>query len=381
MSYLRYLKVCFGCLCFGVVLIAGTNFVVDPGSIYLNPLVTDYKIESYVDLIKSSRYGVLKESWNERQVKAQFAKTLDQADCVVIGSSHVRSISKVRDEAGHLARCAGLANLGVPGASFEDVLIYLYLVARHNPEGKQIFIGIDPWVFGFNKDARWKIHQTEYREALSYFGLQKEAAQGQNMAGFSFDRLSNLLNYEYFVVSIRELFDNGLVTTFRNRWEMLEGLGVDRFAAPQVDFDRGHTSKLFLSDGSFLYDQDYIAKSKFKSRKDGGFKLRGRGDIDPVAYKSMIKVAMALHDLGHQVSFLFTPYHHEVLEDPGSLSRAVMAQIASLIEKHRAQLPIKTYGSYNPEHLDCTRNEFYDYMHPKTPCVNRVFKQAGIPVI
>lgn len=381
MPYLRYLKVYLGVLLAGIVLVAGTNFVVDPGSIYFNPLVTNYKIGSYVELVKSSEFGVIKDAWNERQVKAQLAKTLEDIDCVVIGSSHVRSISKVRDKAGSLKSCEALANLGVPGASFEDVLIYSYLVARFNTTAKKIYIGIDPWVFGFNKDARWKIHEAEYRDALSYFGLAKASAGGDGLSGFSFDKLNNLLNYEYFLVSMKRLYEEGITETFRNRFEMLQSLDVERFAAPKVDFDRGHTSKLFLSDGSFLYDQEYIAKSQYRSRKDGRFKIRGKNDIDPRAYKSLVKVAVALHDLGHQVNFLFTPYHHEVIEDPRSLSRSVMSQIASLVEEHREKLPLNTYGSYNPEHMACSRAEFYDYMHPTTPCVNRAFELMNAPVM
>ena len=112
---------------FFMLTIAGVNFVVDPGEIYLKKILADIKAKEFSDKLFLSERGVIQSGWNERLVKTTLAKSAGNFDCIVMGSSHVMQISEVRNTGNIKDNCNTLLNLGVSGGSLEDLSVFSYL--------------------------------------------------------------------------------------------------------------------------------------------------------------------------------------------------------------------------------------------------------------
>lgn len=138
-----------------MAIVAGVNFVVDPGEIYLKKIIAGFKAKEFADKLFLSRNGIIQTGWNERLVKTTLAKSAVDFDCIVIGSSHILQMSSVRNTGRIRNSCKKLLNLGVSGGSLEDISVFSYLILENNRLPKTVFIAIDPWTLKFEMDSRY----------------------------------------------------------------------------------------------------------------------------------------------------------------------------------------------------------------------------------
>ena len=86
------------------------------------------------------------------------------------------------------------------------------------------------------------------------------------------------------------------------------------------------------------------------------------------------EIITTLQRQGFDVVLLFTPYLHDVWEKPaGELARNIMTYYMNTAGELARRLNIRVLGSFDPVEAGCARSEFFDFMHPKPICINKIF--------
>ena len=100
---------------------AGVNFIADPANIYREGRVTP---ASYIEALVQSKHGLYSKEgmFDERLLAKAAASRSVNADCIVIGSSHVMQISSERKSKALQGTCISLLNLGVSGGRLKITL-------------------------------------------------------------------------------------------------------------------------------------------------------------------------------------------------------------------------------------------------------------------
>ncbi len=373
MHFSRYNQITFLGVAAILLAVSLVNIIVDPGAVYLRGLLLEIRNGNYVEAMVTSKYGVVQEGWNERNVKLKLAEYASQHDCAIVGSSHVMSISKLRDNRGGLSICESVLNLGVSGGSIEDVVLMMFKLLKDGAP-RRLFIGVDPWMFGFDKDVQWKKYSDLYVEAGEYFDLDPRPINTED--SYRQVLLQNLINFDYFRESVKYLGRKGIQEIAA---EYQGSLVVDDFKMAEFDLSTGATKSVTLADGSHVYSSGYIQEALAKKHAliDNGYRIDSEKTIDYGAVEVFLKVLRRVLSNGQNVALFLTPYHPNVFDDKNSVSRVAMEDIAPLIGKISRELDIDVFGSYNPDVLGCTGDEFFDFMHPMTECVNGVFSHKN----
>ena len=377
MSPKKYIKfIITGNICL-ISIVALLNFFIDPGVIYFNNFLNTIGTENHVLAIKKSNFGMVADGWNERKTKIEFAKNLDLNECVVIGSSQVMSISKVRENTEIMPHCDRMTNLGVSGAAFEDLVIFSYLVSKANKKVDTVYIGIPPWLFRYNKDPRWTQNSDVFHEAVKFFDLN-DANTTENNSYIAMIA-KNLLNLQYLLSSIDILKVQGLEGVLKGYGDKIDNLNASKHLVPKFKFNEGYKKAVTLPDGSHSYSSERIRS--VRNFKDTGYKVLTENVVDMDTVDDFITIALALKNIGIDVAFIFTPYYHDVVENPEAATVKAMKQTINVNSKIFSKLGFPTYGSYNPSIVGCSRDQFFDFMHPKTACVNKIFDRKNAPLL
>lgn len=359
--YRHYLKYNFLILLVCLFFILVISFVIDPGKIYLRKMINDYNTEKYVSILKKSKYGLVQENWNERVVKITLAKEFTDSDCIIMGSSHVMQISAIRNTGNINKQCKSLINLGVSGGSLEDIFIFSNIVLNNKISPKQVFISIDPWTLKFNMDSRYLIHEENYINMLEELSIK-------NVKNISYESkiLTNLINKEYFFNSLRLLVESD-----KRIFDFSEIEKVNE----KFDFRYGYTKTVTLPDGSHIYNTSWIKKQSEDILKlpygGGDYKISG----EPYHDSAVIAFAKLLEFYNKKditISFLLTPYHPNVFKNGDTNIVQHMNKVNEKIVQLATQHDIKIYGSFYPNKLNCNENEFYDFMHATSECLNKI---------
>ncbi|MBU0633185.1 hypothetical protein KKA17_11130 [bacterium] len=341
-------------------IIATINFIVDPGEIYLNKILADSKTKTFAEKLFHSKNGIIQTGWNERLVKTTLVKDAKKFDCVVLGSSHIMGISLVNNTGNIALQCKSLLNLGVSGGSLEDIAIFSFIMLNDADLPKKVFIDIDPWTLKFNMDSRYGAYNYYY-EGMN--NLLQESSSNKKI--YILNVVKNLLNKEYFVSSLKTIFEKKENDIFNKR-----------ILYPKNDFnyENGYIEPVTLSDGSHVYASKWIAEQKTKIKRlplgGGDYKINGKSyEDDAVEYfKEIVKLYLA-NDI--EVNFIMTPYHPNVFQIK-SESVNHMRAVDKVVNDISKELKIKVYGSFFPEKLGCLNDEFYDIMHPTKQCLDRI---------
>ncbi|MCW7498816.1 acyltransferase family protein [Leptospira soteropolitanensis] len=258
-------------------------------------------------------------------------------DIVVIGSSRIMQIRSPDQRK--------LLNLGISGSSFRDIIGMTYLVDK-KLKPSIIFIGVDPWLFSAldNIDARYKSLEKAYFSSLG----QVQADKNSNASEFK-----NL---------IQKFYD---ITTFSMQ-------------IPSNDLPEIKPKK--RSDGSHVYDTLYISKSQ--DEIEAGFEgLLKYNDVQNYSKKSHFKKVKSLEyefikfieaqSLKRNVVLVLSPYHPKLFERMKK-ELSVIIEIEKIFRKVAKERNIQITGSYDPFVAGCNIEEFFDGMHPKDSCMNKI---------
>ncbi|OHD96939.1 MAG: hypothetical protein A3E21_04835 [Sulfurimonas sp. RIFCSPHIGHO2_12_FULL_36_9] len=342
----------------GVGFAGAVNFVVDPGYIYLKKNFNN-NVDEYAKKLFTSEKGLIATGWNERVVKSAMAKYAGNFDCVILGSSHIIQISQVRHTGNIQQVCPKLLNLGVSGASLEDLIVFTDIIFENDSKPKKVFIDIAPWTLKFGMDKRYQINQFHYDNLVN---ILNDKTKKLNYFDYKASLIKNIFNLEYFINSLKEL-----KTAFK----------ISKIKYPKTDFQYvdGYIEAINLVDGSYLYDSKTIVKYKeeIQNIKAGG----GDYKIDGKIYdKDAVELFTSMLDLYQskeiEVNFILTPYHPNVFK--AGLTKPVehIHEIEKLAHQISNDYKIKIYGSFFPDNLGCKNEEFFDFMHASGDCLNKI---------
>ena len=346
----------------GILLfISFTNLIIDPGEIYLKKIINDYNTSKYVDILENSKYGLIQENWNERSVKISLAQRTKKSDCIVIGSSHVLQISSVRNTGNINNECKDLVNLAVSGGSLEDIFIFSNILLNKKKMPNRVFISIDPWTFKFNMDSRYLSNKIYYNNMLKYLNLFKT-----DDASYKKKIFLNLINKEYFFKSLRTLINSPKETFTFTKIEKVSSA---------FDYNIGYNKRVTLSDGSIVYSKSWINEQMLNVKKlpygGGDYKIVDKV-YDDIAIDYFTKLLEVYKRKGINVNFLITPYHPNVFKKGETKTvqhiNAVNIKLKEIANKY--DMPI--FGSYFPHEINCNDNQFFDFMHATTDCLNKI---------
>jgi hypothetical protein len=361
---LRFSSYIFFLLIFLVITI---NYFVDPGKIYYQKILADSKAKDYAQLLFNSSNGLIQTSWNERLIKTELTKSSALFDCIVIGSSHTMQISSFRNTGNINKQCKSLLNLSVSGGSIEDLAIFSYLVLNNSTFPSKVFIDIDPWTLKFKMDSRYGVYKEYYNKMNNMLFKEKK---DEDRFSYLIKTSINLINYEYLVKSIEFLLSNdgfNKIITLANK--------EIKYPTSEFLYKNGYVESITLPDGSHVYNKKWILNQIKKNKKikigGGNYQIKGKiYEQEAVEYLQKLLNLYKYYNI--KVSFIMTPYHPNVFKNGETKPVVHMRKVDEVSRKLAKDNNIKVYGTFFPELINCKKEEFFDFMHATTPCLNKI---------
>jgi len=260
-------------------------------------------------------------------------------EAIVIGSSR---LMQVRSQGNNF----DLLNLSVSSATVEDLLSIWELSSnKFNPA--YVFLGADPWIFNANSaHSRWKSLAAEYSIALSKLAIAKDVVDSERTSP------SNL---------------NSVVVKF------YESVNQSRIRA--LDDTPSLVGKI-RKDGSRVYTLAEFSRSHEEVER---LALNYNYRIPNYQYSNEVrhileKFLSELKAQNRKVVLVLSPYHPSLYE----LMRRQdinFSEIESIFKEIAMIYGVELIGSYNPTRVGCSSEEFFDGIHPKDKCMEKVFAE------
>ncbi len=300
--------------------------------------IPNMKIEKVMAKELVSSYSIYASNMNERTfIKSRIEIETLRPNYIVLGSSRVMQInSKIID--------GELLNLSVSGASVEDdVAIWGMASKKFNPNF--VLIGADPWLFNAKSTQdRWRTLEVEYESALAAMGLRSLNLSTTKDIGES--ELNNSLSALYRHVNISKI---------------------------SATNDLPERMDKIRRDGSRVYNLVQANKSQSEVEADAvsfaSYAMR------PYEYSNEAEDTFRhlVNHIGkrHKVIIVLSPYHPKLYSYIIKKDLKFI-EIENSFRRLGADLGVRVIGSYDPAQDGCTSDEFYDGMHPKVSCIEKV---------
>ena len=286
--------------------------------------------------------------WNnidERKfMEGRLIYPLRPVDTVIVGSSRVMQIN---------SRIMGhdVQNLAVSGASIEDdISLGLEALAKLNYQN--IYISADPWLINLHDNAK------RYKSIEQMFDFWiKRMYANQPLSQFLDIELNQTIkeNPETLLKSLRAF------------------LLLNNRKIPVDESVEAYAKKAY--DGFNIYNNTYANKtseliaSGFNSTLDYCMK---DFEYDTQSIKHLEAFVAYLQWNGVSVNFILSPYHPEVYRKMVE-EKPIFLEIEDWFIAFAKKNNVRVIGSYDPISLGFTNNDFYDGMHPKTSCMQKLF--------
>ncbi len=374
MNSKSYIKSVFLFVVFLLTVVAMTNFIVDPAQVYPKLFPSNEPIlNNFSKELSLSKYGILNKynNLNERDRKKALAMFSEDVDCAIIGSSHVMQISSFREDKALTKHCKSIINLGVSGGTLEDYFAFSNMLLENKNDVDTIVFGIDPWSLKFNSDGRWNKIKSDFDKMNSRLDIVQQYPNNSYTASL----ILNLINLEYLIKSLDELIDKD---RFKEKEKEKE---KELFKhAEKFEQNKGVNGiSITLPDGSRQYSAEYINESKlFNKTFDGihNYKISQKNEewYEESATNALINLVKLLKPK-FNILFVITPYHPKVWERQQPAVEA-MKNVENKIHTLGKQLNISVIGSYNPIKIGCSKDEFFDAMHPTSKCLKKLERKV-----
>ena len=216
--------------------------------------------------------------------------------------------------------------------------------------------GIDPWTLNFRQDERWEVFYKDAYYAMNNMVTSNDIVQENNSLSW-LKYIANLINPYYFFRSVKQI-------------------GRDDFVikeAPEFDCSNGIDSPVLLPDGSVIYSNKKISDANQNQIPKGGINYRlGGQPFSEGAIELFSDLVKHLNKAGISTIIILTPYQHNVWADKNSITVKSLITVESRVRKLGKAIDITILGSYNPNTIGCTPDEFFDFMHAKASCMSRI---------
>ena len=259
---------------------------------------------------------------------------------IVLGSSRIMQIGANNYEKNTL-------NLGVSGASIEDdIAIANMAVNKFKPT--TIFIAADPWLFNSkSKQLGWKSISDDYLIALSK--LQNSTAISQSSIESNETLFSTLASRIYDEINIQsyKAYDDSPGPRDKIRRDGSRVYNTARNGVTQKEIDLGASEVLDYAMGDYGYSS---------------------------ASEAIFRRYLNDYSKKYRVVLILPPFHPSVY-DLMRNDRPIFVKIENDYREIAKNNGIEIIGSYDPKKVGCDSSEFYDGMHPKGVCMDKVLRQ------
>ena len=264
-----------------------------------------------------------------------------QIDNLIVGSSRISFI-------GDKILNSSSLNLSVGTATIEDQ-IALTLIGDEKLNFKRIFIAADPWLFNETQfkpySDRWKSLSSEYYRSIEKIKKndtkieifdEEEFYRFKTKFGSIVEKIYKILNLRQSKLIAEKKRDSDYIT-FTDGTEKFDiksievtGKPIEHFMSPYI-----HSKK---KEELFTKLIDYLITNK------------------------------------KEVTLVMVPFYEESYDLTLAQSNLIL-KIEELFIKLAKNKDLNIIGSYNPKILNCSKNEFYDDIHPTESCHMKIFKQ------
>ena len=306
-----------------------------------------YGGESKLAMALVNNSAVYASNMDERKfVKFRIKYETLTPNVVIIGSSRIMQIGdhNFGDK---------VLNVAVSGSSVEDDIAILGLATtKFNP--KVLLIGVDPWLFNSESGQnRWKSLDTEFNHAISLIKSVDSNVVSQSGTFFQQDSSANSL------------------------YKMLNGIydNVNRskiYAADDVPDIRDKIRR----DGSRVYNTVYSSKSRIEVEQGFGDLLNYAMEnykFSQIA-KENFESSIIHYRKKYNIALVLSPYHPK-LYDLMKNRKPIYLDVEQQFRNLASALDVSIIGSYDPRKVGCTEDDFYDGMHPKDVCMERLLSE------
>lgn len=349
MEYKRYSGLVIGWGIAILLVVAGFTYRVDPGDIFCNALV-----ETCGKWMLEGHDISITQNYNERLLQKYLLENdIRDYDVLILGSSRVMDIGTPLFPEG------SFRNVGVSGASVEDLIALYFLYEKEHGKPRKVVIGVDAWLLNAASGRnRWKSLAKEYE-----YGKGK--IQGKEIDDFcaiDLEKYTQLISWPYLNESIKkiksEVGGNG-----RNYC-----LADDKCALPD-------NAQIKCSDGSILRSVEMLAadaEPKARSYISGKevYSLEKYNKLDERLCKEVRMFISYLKSHGIEIVLYLPPYHpivYSFLQD--SEKYRIVLEAEDFFRAMAEDYGMPIVGSYDPERCGLSNKDFLDGMHMRRESV------------
>ena len=335
-----------------MAIVVATNFVVDPANVIHNvaPEVAGY-------LLRGENVSLIKENFGMRELREEYLHRSKQADIVVLGSSRSLQVRKwmLADSS------ASFYNASVANAQLDlyQSLYGIFKQQRHLP--KTIVFCCDHWLFDMQR-------------------VENVQTAAHINTGFSPFKLSSLANRiiptQFMEMMSFSYFQSSLAFLRVNK-------SLQQFYPTRDTNDR---NMLLLADGGIQYDVSIRQRSVEDVRRIVEMDLRRnnakkKGDpskfeerkIDSKRIAAFEELLQIMKNDGVRCVLFLSPYHPLFYQNLPSL-----AATETIFREVAARNNLEIFGAYNPEQIQLTEADFFDYWHPTPEGLARLFAKEQV---
>ena len=289
------------------------------------------------------------ESLDERRfMEGRLFYSLEPVNSVVVGSSRVMQIN---------SRTIGenIQSFTVSGASIEDDIAFgLEAFAKLNYQN--IYISADPWLINqHDGQNRYQSVNEMYEYWLNHMQL-------------------NLPPMQFLDSRLRESEDFSVSNTFNSLRSSFQ-LG-DKYKIPTNGEVEAYVKKAY--DGSHIYNEQYVNQSNNVQLEVAGLFSYAMDafEYDSESIENLESLVSYLKANGVTVTLILSPYHPQVYQIMAN-QKPIFLEIENWYQEFAQRNGIHIIGSYDGNIVGCSENEFYDGMHPKNSCMQKLFIEVN----
>jgi len=299
---------------------------------------TDFEKQMAKSLV--SNPAVFSTNINERLfIKYRIQYENKSPDSIIVGSSRLMQVGNGNNPGTNL-------NLSVSGASIEDI-VAISTMASNKFKSKVFMISADPWLFNSNSGQnRWVTLNKEYEAALNSLSIQK---------GLQSVEPKNVIPFNSFFTGIYNWMNSGKIASSNDSAALTDKIRQDGSRVYNVEY---------ASQASALVARDSISALSY-GMTDYNFSRKLRMEFE--AFLLNLKNA-------HQVVLVLSPYHPKAYTEMVTKSQN-FTEIEKIFRDISVRTGVQIIGSYNPLISSCNYSEFFDGMHPKETCMEKVLLQ------
>lgn len=347
------------------ILILSLNYFQDAGNQFFHKKSFEKNV---VNALLNNFNVMICTNYDDRSLKkAEINEINSKPKLLILGSSRTLSINS------DLVEEQKFYNASVTGARLEDDIAIYYLFQKKGWNPNVIIISLDPWILYRNNDKMlWRLtFASEYKLAKEKFLNSHESTVFLNEIRGVFDKYTGLFSAYYLVASIE-------------KFRFIHDLLKKKFPHSGYIINPNNNDYQLLSSCNILLPN---GTKKLSKEEEASLQLTNKdlkideltnipldSKIDSEYTKTFQAFINYLLSRNIKIIFYFPPYENTTYS---ALNKTPIKKILNTTEQYFLSIAknnkIKIIGSYNPEKINLSSNDFIDSIHLKQLGLRKVF--------